>query len=124
MKFILYRDPNSKIQKIPYAAMQTAELADAKKLVLYAGDGCVLLCRDRVSLREAVGTLTYLNEVVDFLVLQLVNASNEAAGTLENAPDPLGELDEDVLDALIASGADPDGLRLLLAQEDDDGNEE
>ena len=123
MKFILYRDPNSKIQKIPYAAMQTAELVHAKKLVLYSVAGSVLLCRDTVSLREAVGIISHLNEVVDSLVLQMVNASNEAAGTLKNAADPLGELEKGVLDALIASGADPDGLRLLLAQEDDDGNE-
>ena len=41
MKFILYRDPNSKIQKIPYAAMQTAELADAKKLVPEGVEGRV-----------------------------------------------------------------------------------
>ena len=119
MKFILYRDPNSKIQKIPYAAMQTAELADAKKLVLYAGDGCVLLCRDKVSACAAVRTIAQLNELVDSLVLQLVDASNEIANTTD-IPDPLDHVDEDVLDALLDCGANPDGLRMLLALEDED----
>ena len=39
MKFILYRDPSNKSQKTPYAAMQTAGLASAEKLVLYADEG-------------------------------------------------------------------------------------
>lgn len=47
--------------------MQTAELASAEKLVLYADNGCVLLCRDKVFLREAVETIAHLNEATDFL---------------------------------------------------------
>ena len=120
MKFMLYRDPSNKSQKIPYAAMQTAGLASAEKLVLYADNGCVLLCRDNVSPREAVETIAHLNEAADFLMEQLVDASKEAASTLEEIPDCLDELDEVVLNDLLANGADPDGLRLLLTQENEE----
>ena len=123
MKFILYRDPSNKSQKIPYEAMQTAGLASAEKLVLYTPGGCILLCRDKVSPREAVETITHLNEAADFLMEQLVDASKEAASTLEDTHDLLDELDEVVLNDLLANGADPDGLRLLLLQEDEKDEE-
>ena len=76
-----------------------------------------------MSPREAVETIAHLNEVADFLMEQLVDASKEAASTLEEIPDCLDELDEVVLDDLLANGADPDGLRLLLLREDE-GDEE
>ena len=63
--------------------------------------------------------IKYLNELVDSLVLQLVDASNEIANTTD-IPDPLDHVDEDVLDALLGCGANPDGLRMLLALEDED----
>ena len=43
MKFILHRDPDNKIQKIPYAVLQVSALADAEELTVQTGDGCVLL---------------------------------------------------------------------------------
>ena len=48
----------------------------------------------------------------------MVDASNEIMGDLD-IPDSLNEVDEDVLDELLGCGANPDGLRLLLALEDD-----
>ena len=119
MNFILYRDPKNKSQKIPYAVMQTAKLVDAEKLVLYAGAGCVLLCKEKVSARNAVQTIAHLNEMVDSLVFQLVDASNEIANTTD-IPDPLDHMDKDVLEALLGCGANPDGLRMLLAQGDEE----
>ena len=53
----------------------------------------------------------------DRLMEQLVDASREAAGELEDVPDPLDELDEEVREDLIACGAAPDGLRFLLEME-------
>lgn len=103
--------------------MQTAGLASAEKLVLYAPGGCILLCRDKVSLREAVETIAHLNEVADFFMEQLVDASKEVASTLEEIPDCLDELDEVVLNDLLTNGADPDGLRLLLLREDEEDEE-
>lgn len=37
MKFILHRDPDSKSQKIPYAALQISALAGAAELAVEAG---------------------------------------------------------------------------------------
>ena len=69
---------------------------------------------------EAITMITHLYEVIDGLMLQLVDTSNEVASTLEEIPDLLDELDEVVLDDLLANGADPDGLWLLLAQESEE----
>lgn len=70
-----------------------------------------------MTVREAVSTIAHLNAVVDSLMEELVSASREAAGELEDDPDPLDELDEEVLDDLLAYGADSEGLRFLLEME-------
>lgn len=117
MKFMLYRDPNKRSQKIPYPAMQVSGLADVSELVLHADAGFILIGRTDLSTREAVNTISHLNQLADSLMLQLVNASIVAGSELDDVPDLLDELDQDVLENLTCSGADPDGLRLLLEQE-------
>ena len=119
MKFILYRNPENRAQKIPFPAMQAAELADAEELTVQTGAGSI--SRKNLTVRQALTTLAHLHEVIDSLVLQMVDASNEIMGDLD-IPDSLNEVDEDVLDELLGNGANPDGLRLLLALED--GHEE
>ena len=120
MKFILNHDPENRNQKIPYAAMQIAGLASAEELVIRADAGSILISRKDITPRQAITMITHLYEVIDALMLQLVDTSNEAASVLEKIPDLLDELDETVLDDLLTNGADPDGLRLLLAQEDEE----
>lgn len=117
MKFILHREPDSKSQKIPYAALQISALAGAAELAVQTGEGCILVCRNELTVREAVSTIAHLNAVVDSLMEELVDASREAAGDLEDVADPLDELDEEVLDDLLACGADTEGLRFLLKME-------
>ena len=97
--------------------MEVSSLADAEELALQAGPGCILISRRDLNVREAAGTIVQLYGVVDRLMEQLVDASREAAGELEDVPDPLDELDEEVREDLIACGADPDGLRFLLEME-------
>ena len=118
MKFILYRNPENRAQKIPFPAMQAAELADVEELTVQTGAGSILISRKNLTVRQALTTLAHLHEVIDSLVLQMVDASNEIVGDLD-IPDSLNEVDEDVLDELLGNGANPDGLRLLLALEDD-----
>lgn len=117
MKFILHRDPDRKSQKIPYAALQISALAGTTGLAVQAGDGYILVCRNELTVREAVSTIAHLNTVVDSLMEELVGASRDAAGELEDVPDPLDELDEEVLDDLLACGADSEGLSFLLEME-------
>ena len=95
MKFVLHRNPENRNQKIPFPAMQMAELADAEQLTIQADAGSILISREDITPRQAIITITHLNEVIDSLVLQ------------------------DVLDDLLGAGANPDGLRLLLAVEDE-----
>jgi hypothetical protein len=104
MKFILYRNPESRAQKIPFPAMQAAELADAEELTVQTGAGSILISRKNLTVRQALATLTHLHEVIDSLVLQMVDASNEIVGDLD-IPDSLNEVDEDVLDELLGNGA-------------------
>lgn len=118
MKFVLNRNPENRNQKIPFPAMQMAGLADAKQLTIQADAGSILISREDITARQAITTITHLYEVIDSLILQLVDASNEIVDVLD-IPDPLETVDEELLDDLLECGANPDGLRLLLAVEDE-----
>ena len=52
------------------------------------------------------------------LVKQLTEASYKALSCPEGCKDPLDEFDEDVIENLMGCGADLDGLRMLLLQEE------
>lgn len=118
MKFVLNRNPENRNQKIPFPAMQMAGLADAEQLTIQADAGSILISREDITARQAITTITHLYEVIDSLILQLVDASNEIVDALD-IPDPLETVDEELLDDLLECGANPDGLRLLLAVEDE-----
>ena len=118
MKFVLHRNLENRNQKIPFPAMQIAGLADAEELIIQADAGSILISREDITARQAITTITHLYEVIDSLILQLVDASNEIVDVLD-IPDPLETVDEELLDDLLECGANPDGLRLLLAVEDE-----
>ena len=118
MKFVLHRNTENRNQKIPFPAMRVAGLADAEQLTIQADAGSILISREDITARQAITTITHLYEVIDSLILQLVDASNEIVDVLD-IPDPLETVDEDLLDDLLECGANPDGLRLLLAVEDE-----
>ena len=118
MKFVLNRNPENRNQKIPFPAMQMAGLADAKHLTIQADAGSILISREDITAQQAITTIPHLSEVIDSLILQLVDASNEIVDVLD-IPDPLEAMDEDLLDDLLECGANLDGLRLLLAVEDE-----
>lgn len=118
MKFVLHRNAENRNQKIPFPAMQVAGLADAEQLTIQADAGSILISREDITARQVITTITHLYEVIDSLILQLVDASNEIVDVLD-IPDPLETVDEDLLDDLLECGANPDGLRLLLAVEDE-----
>ena len=118
MKFYVHRDPSNKLQKIPYAAMQIAGLADREDLTLQADEGCILLSHDHLSTRETIQTATLLKQVTIDLMRQLVEASQEMTSKPEEREDPLNHFDETMIEALVDCGADPDGLRMLLVLEE------
>ena len=118
MKFTLHRKPDSKVQKIPYAALQIAGLADAEALVLRAEEGCILLVRDSLSTREIVKVIAFLDEIVTSMAEQLAEKSGEMASLQKEADDPLDMFDEDEIDTLEDFGINLDGLRMLLAMEE------
>lgn len=118
MKFTLHRKPDSKVQKIPYAALQIAGLADAEALVLRAEEGCILLARDSLSTREIVKVIAFLDEIVTSMAEQLAEKSGEMASLQKEADDPLDMFDEDEIDTLEDFGINLEGLRMLLAMEE------
>ncbi len=118
MKFTLHRKPDSKVQKIPYAALQIAGLADAEALVLRAEEGCILLARDSLSTREIVKVIAFLDEIVTSMAEQLAEKSGEMASLQKETDDPLDMFDEDEIDTLEDFGINLDGLRMLLAMEE------
>ena len=118
MKFVLHRNPENRNQKVPFPALQIAGLADAEELTIQADAGSILISREDITPQQAITTITHLYEVIDALILQLVDASNEIVDVLD-IPDPLETMDEDLLDDLLECGANLDGLRLLLAVEDE-----
>ena len=118
MKFTLHRKPDSKAQKIPYAALQIAGLADAEALVLRAEEGCILLARDSLSTREIVKVIAFLDEIVTSMAEQLAEKSGEMASLQKETDDPLDMFDEDEIDTLEDFGINLDGLRMLLAMEE------
>lgn len=122
MKFVLHRNPENRNQKVPFPALQIAGLADAEELTIQADAGSILISREDITPQQAITTITHLYEVIDALILQLVDASNEIVNALD-LPDPLDTVDEDLLDELLGCGANPDGLRLLLGLEDEEFEE-
>ena len=118
MKFTLHRKSDSKAQKIPYAALQIAGLADAEALVLRAEEGCIFLARDSLSTREIVKVIAFLDEIVTSMAEQLAEKSGEMASLQKEADDPLDMFDEDEIDTLEDFGINLDGLRILLAMEE------
>lgn len=117
IKCTIHRDPNTKKQVIPLPAMEVAGLERTEELVFHAQEGCILVSRTDMTAGEAIRILTYLNRLSDSLVLQLVDASNQVSSVLPPQPDLLDPFDEEVLKDLVRSGADPDGLQILLEPE-------
>ena len=117
MKFTLHRKPDSKAQKIPYAALQIAGLADAEALVLRAEEGCILLARDSLSTREIVKVIAFLDEIGTSMAEQLAEKSG-AMASLQEEDDPLDVFDEDEIETLEDFGINLEGLRMLLAMEE------
>ena len=122
MKFVLHRNPENRNQKVPFPALQIAGLADAEELTIQSDAGSILISREDITPQQAITTITHLYEVIDALILQLVDASNEIVNVLD-LPDPLDTVDEDLLDERLGCGANPDGLRLLLGLEDEEFEE-
>ena len=122
MKFILYRDPQNRNQKIPFPAMEISGLANTDELMIHADAGCILISRNDLSASEALKTIANLRATINCLRELLVNVSNEVSNGLD-IQDPLFVVDEDVLEDLLKCGANPDGLRLLLALEEEDNAE-
>ena len=119
MQFVIYPDLDKPSLPLSPLIKVLSGLVGSEKLICDVPKGCVLLSRDKLSVKEALQMIDLLQEKIDSMMLQLVDASNEIANTTD-IPDPLDHVDEDVLDALLGCGANPDGLRMLLALEDED----
>ena len=119
MQFVIYPDLDKPGLTLSPLIKVLSGLVGSEKLICDVSKGCVLLSRDKLSVKESLQMIALLQEAIDSMMLQLVDASNEIANTTD-IPDPLDHVDKDVLEALLGCGANPDGLRMLLAQEDEE----
>ena len=85
MKFYVHRDPNNKLQMIPYVALQMSKLADADGLLLDVGEGTILLSRGEMSTREAMKMVSHLEQMSVDLVKQLTEASYRPSAVRRDA---------------------------------------
>ena len=90
--------------------------------MLRAEEDCILLAHDTLSTREVVKMIAFLDEIVTSMAEQLAGKSGEMAG-LQEEDDPLDVFNEDEIDTLEDFGINLEGLRMLLAMEEDDGDE-
>ena len=118
MQFVIYPDSDKPGLTLSPLIKVLSGLVGSEKLICDVQKGCVLLSRDKLSVKEALQMIDLFQEKIDSVVLQLVDASNEIVDVLD-IPDPLETVDEELLDDLLECGANPDGLRLLLAVEDE-----
>lgn len=119
MQFVIYPDLDKPGLTLSPLIKVLSGLVGSEKLICDVQKGCVLLSRDKLSVKEALQMIDLFQEKIDSMMLQLVDSSNEIVNTVD-VPDPLDHVDRDVLDDLLGCGASPDGLRLLLAMEDEE----
>ena len=77
MKFVLHRNPENRNQKIPFPAMQMAELADAEQLTIQADAGSILISREDITPRQAIITITHLNDCLLYTSMDLDKGMTE-----------------------------------------------
>ena len=116
---ILPRNPGSRIQKIPYPAMEVAGLSDADELRVQVGKGYILIGRNDLSAREAVYAISSFRRIADALLHQLADASVQAGNFCSGREKGVDELDQGTRQLLGLAGVDLHGLQVLLDQEED-----
>ena len=117
----IYDLPRSKkTLAIPRAALQLSGLANAERLSLHTGRGCIVLTRQVPTIRERLESIRLLHDLNVGMVCRLALDSRTASGMpCKRASEVFRTYDAEFLDMLEHCGVDLFGLGALLAREED-----
>ena len=80
MKFTICHDTSKKTLAIPRAALQLSGLANAERLSLHTGRGCIVLTRQVPTIRERLESIRLLHDLNVGMVCRLALDSRTASG--------------------------------------------
>lgn len=124
MDLLISRDDAGGSQQVPEAVLEKAGLKDTERLLVHADKDYILLRKFDMPVKEQIELVSSLREGIEFLLFELVHASQHIHLKCEWEGDPLEMIDEDVVRELIGCGASMEGLRLLLIKEAIETDEE
>ena len=124
MDLLISRDDAGGSQQVPEAVLEKAGLKDTERLLVHADKDYILLRKFDMPVKEQIELVSSLREGIEFLLFELVHASQHIHLKCEWEGDPLEMIDEDVVHELIGCGASMEGLRLLLIKEAIETDEE
>lgn len=121
---LISRDDAAGSQQIPETVLEKAGLKDTERLLVHADKDYILLRKFDMPVKEQIELVSSLREGIEFLLFELVHASQHIHLKCDWDGDPLEMIDEDIVHELIGCGASMDGLRLLLMKEAIETDEE
>lgn len=124
MDVLISRDDAAESQQIPETVLEKAGLKDTERLLVHADKDYILLRKFDMPVKEQIELVSSLREGIEFLLFELVHASQHIHLKCDWDGDPLEMIDEDIVHELIGCGASMDGLRLLLMKEAIETDEE
>lgn len=124
MDLFISRDDAAGSQQIPETVLEKAGLKDTERLLVHADKDYILLRKFDMPVKEQIELVSSLREGIEFLLFELVHASQHIHLKCDWDGDPLEMIDEDIVHELIGCGASMDGLRLLLMKEAIETDEE
>lgn len=124
MDLLISRDDAAGSQQIPETVLEKAGLKDTERLLVHADKDYILLRKFDMPVKEQIELVSSLREGIEFLLFELVHASQHIHLKCDWDGDPLEMIDEDIVHELIGCGASMDGLRLLLMKEAIETDEE
>ena len=118
MKFTICHDTSKKTLAIPRAALQLSGLANAERLSLHTGRGCIVLTRQVPTIRERLESIRLLHDLNVGMVCRLALDSRTASGMpCKRASEVSRTYDAEFLDMLEHCGVEMDGLARLFGKE-------
>lgn len=97
MKFTICHDTSKKTLAIPRAALQLSGLANAERLSLHTGRGCIVLTRQVPTIRERLESIRLLHDLNVGMVCRLALDSRTASGMpCKRASDAINTMAKDL----------------------------
>ena len=102
---LISRDDAAGSQQIPETVLEKAGLKDTGRLLVHADKDYILLRKFDMPVKEQIELVSSLREGIEFLLFELVHASQHIHLKCDWDGDPLEMIDEDIVHELIGCGA-------------------